>query len=65
MSVRVGSSGSGNREMWETMGVGTPPTLTKTHRFSGYHPMIPKLHVPQWQSDMKNRKLTIKVSKLY
>ena len=61
MSVRVGSRSSSS-QIWETMGVGTPPTLTTTHKFSGYHPVIPKRYVPRWQTDMKNRKLTIDVS---
>jgi len=61
VSVRVGS-GPGNAELWETIGVGTPPTLTTIHKFSGYHPVIPKRYIPQWQTDMKNRKLIIQVS---
>ena len=62
MGIRVGSS---NNKVWETMGVSTLSTLTTTHMFSGYHPVIAKHYVPQWQTDMKNRKLTIKVSKQY
>lgn len=64
MSVHVGSRSSSN-PVWQTMGVGTPPTLTTTHRFSGYHPVIPKRYVPQWQTDMRNRRLTIDVSYIY
>ena len=34
-------------------------------RFSRHHPMVPKRYVPQWQLDMKNRDLIIKVRLRY
>jgi len=63
MSVDLTSSpmSPASCELWKTMGVGSPPTITTTHVFSRYHPLIPKRYVPQWQTDMKNRKLIIDV----
>ena len=61
MSVASPPMSPANCELWKTMGVGSPPTITTTHTFSRYHPMIPKRYVPQWQTDMKNRKLIVEV----
>jgi len=62
MSVVSPPTSPASCELWKTVGVGSPPTITSIHAFSRYHPMIPKRYVPQWQTDMKNRKLIIDVS---